>query len=1119
MPSHPIPQIPPLPGDGAYLRNVVAGNTRIITLDSNAWSGIGVMYIRQEESATNILTVAAGNAGFAVIGNIVLEATNGLIQVWVQSNLFSSLYGGLVVSNTAAGASVVTIDAPASLYVSNNVDVFGGALTNAGTANVGGTINLIGAARWVQLGGSVSAAALTNGVGGTFTMSNANAFFTNLVDNAGTFTLTSGTNTTPIFRNRAGATLSQSGGEMNVNYVTNQATWTISGTAVANLTNFVGMGSVLNVTGGRLAIANLINATNGTGTINVSGGSITVGGGVVAATSNGTINMNGGTFAWTTAPILASGASARGTINLNAGVLTVPGLTNGNGVGSIFFNGGTLQFSSNATVGGISNFAVMVGGAVIDSSNYTVSFAQPLTNGLGGGADGGLTKTGNGALILTNGNNYNGPTRVLAGSLIGTNIPGTLTVAPGGSVGPTNVLAQWYLDWLNGVLSGSLTGAVVMSVNSDSNLLFISKLADTFLGSAAPTGATYYGVATWTNNPGAIRLGGGAGLLIYPAVISPQNGWSNVIIGPVGGNALSVVLLNNPVNNYAGGTIVNSGTLRLGGPSVLGSPTGAVLVAVNSGGALDLNGYNISTLSQTVMISGMGIGPAGAIYNSGANLINVGVRNVSFTNDAAVGGPGGRFDILGVLNGNGNRLFKVGTNPTFMAGAGYVTNIPFIVINGGLFGIQGAGQLAGAGATVIQAYTGGTFGVYGNLAFTNALELDGGTFQNNGPANSVVTWNGPVSINGTTNFFDTGPGLAMVINGNISGTGLLAKINANALILAGNNSYSGGTFVSNGVLQFVGSNAIPLANGISVSGTGIVQFNFTNSQAGFNRLDPTNAVGVVALTAANVNDNIDLATPNLSNVWIGAVNPVSYSGVLTPYGSSYQLGGGGGTLVLNGSNLQSAAILRIGGGPQSGTVLMNGANSFGGGAANTIIHSNAVLSIGGLEAIGGAGAGLTFSGGTLQVRGTSLVNLDNAVVNWVSSATGNGIDGGLDINIPGNIFTVTNDINGYGITNKLGYGTLVLSGNNTFSTQVYVRAGALRIAGDTSMGQPGGPAVVAGGISEALVCTAFGLFIGIPTLFFANYFSKKAADIASILESTSDLVVVISERVKGSAAS
>jgi biopolymer transport protein ExbB len=75
--------------------------------------------------------------------------------------------------------------------------------------------------------------------------------------------------------------------------------------------------------------------------------------------------------------------------------------------------------------------------------------------------------------------------------------------------------------------------------------------------------------------------------------------------------------------------------------------------------------------------------------------------------------------------------------------------------------------------------------------------------------------------------------------------------------------------------------------------------------------------------------------------------------------------------------------------------------------------------------------------------------------------------------------------------------------------------GLIRAFGNIAATGSGGPAVVASGISEALVATAFGLFIGIPTLFFANYFAKKASDIASTLESTSDLVVVIMERVKG----
>ncbi len=60
----------------------------------------------------------------------------------------------------------------------------------------------------------------------------------------------------------------------------------------------------------------------------------------------------------------------------------------------------------------------------------------------------------------------------------------------------------------------------------------------------------------------------------------------------------------------------------------------------------------------------------------------------------------------------------------------------------------------------------------------------------------------------------------------------------------------------------------------------------------------------------------------------------------------------------------------------------------------------------------------------------------------------------------------------------------------------------------------GGPAVVSGGIAEALITTAFGLFIGIPTLFFYNYFSKKAADLAIGMESTSDRLIVMLSRYR-----
>jgi len=47
----------------------------------------------------------------------------------------------------------------------------------------------------------------------------------------------------------------------------------------------------------------------------------------------------------------------------------------------------------------------------------------------------------------------------------------------------------------------------------------------------------------------------------------------------------------------------------------------------------------------------------------------------------------------------------------------------------------------------------------------------------------------------------------------------------------------------------------------------------------------------------------------------------------------------------------------------------------------------------------------------------------------------------------------------------------------------------------------GGVAVVSGGVSEALIATAFGLLLAVPCIYFFNYFSKKATDTVDELES------------------
>ena len=806
----------PFPGEATVLTSVDPGFTRVITFDSTAYSGIGSLDIQQTANATNVLLVTFP---FQVTTYALLEAKSGVIQLSVQSSSVT-LGDSLTLSNAVGAHTILTMNSLASMFVTNNINVIGGVVTNAGAVNIyNGGIYMTNAASWTQLGGSIFAGTLTNAPGSAFRMSGGSVTFTNIADNEGTFVLTGGTNSAYQFINGTNGSMTQGGGEMDASFVVNYGTWTITN-GVANLSNFVaggginfpglglsypglGTSSVLNVFGGRLNVVNLNNGWTVPSTINInSNGFMTVrNNGSVASYSTGVINVTTGVLVFINTPILAEFTNGNGTLNINAGgIVVAPGITNGNGTGTIDFNGGTFQFSTNVSFGGYSNLFMGNGGATLDVSNYTVTLAQPFT-AFPGGSTGGMTKAGAGTLILAITNTYSGPTIINNGSLLigDTNLIGTnaLIIGAGGSIGLTNLLTQTFLDWLNTRLASPLAGAVVTPVNDDSNLLFYGNLANAFLGAAGSNAVVYTGNATWTNSS-TLRFGGGSGWLIYPYAISPVTGDSNLIVGPVGGDSMSIVQLNSPASIYAGGTIVNSGTLRLGNRLVLGNPTGTVYVTINPGGALDLNGWDISGLSQTVMISGMGIGPqAGALYNSGPNLVNLGVRNVTLAGDAAIGGPGGRMDILGVLNGASHNLYKVGSNQTFIASAGYITNVPTIVVNGGLFGIQGAGQMAGAGATVIQVYTGGTFGVFGNLTFTNALQLYGGTLQDNGPAGGITTWNGPVTLNGVTNYFDSGTALGMYIyvNGSISGAGILEKVNGNTVILGGSNSYTGGTII------------------------------------------------------------------------------------------------------------------------------------------------------------------------------------------------------------------------------------------------------------------------------------------------------------------------------------
>jgi biopolymer transport protein ExbB len=74
--------------------------------------------------------------------------------------------------------------------------------------------------------------------------------------------------------------------------------------------------------------------------------------------------------------------------------------------------------------------------------------------------------------------------------------------------------------------------------------------------------------------------------------------------------------------------------------------------------------------------------------------------------------------------------------------------------------------------------------------------------------------------------------------------------------------------------------------------------------------------------------------------------------------------------------------------------------------------------------------------------------------------------------------------------------------------------GLINAFNQIAMTKQAGPDVVAGGIAVALLTTAWGLGIGIPTLFAYNYFNKKSSDMAMMLEAAADRVIVMLDRAR-----
>lgn len=671
---------------------------------------------------------------------------------------------------------------------------------------------------------------------------------------------------------------------------------------------------------------------------------------------------------------------------------TVPPSTGGNagsGDGTGGQAGGTGGEGSGGSTAASGEISVDAGSVATRADNITGAVA--------------MLKTGTGALTLTGTNAYSGSTLVQAGSLF---VDGDQSAATG----------------LTTVDTGATLGGKG-TVGGDVKVSDGATLAPGSLGA----------IGTLTVN-GNLGLSSGSTLAYdFPTLTADDMQRSDFL--DVKGN----LVLDGTLS-------VRTGSATLGGPGIYR--------LIDYSGSLTNNGLDA---------------PTGLLIQTGVahqvNLINAQGMNLNFwdgdagpQNDGVINGGSGTWQGNGALaktnwtdaSGTSDNRFDAGAFAVFQGAAGTV-NVDAsqgdVTVSGLQFATNGylvqgdpihvAGSAGDAGQTVIRvgdgtqagaAYTAtiasvltgssgltkadlGTLILGGDNTYTGGTTVSSGVLQlgNGGSSGSVI---GNVVDNAVLAFNRTD---LSSFNGIISGTGSLKQAGTGTLILTGNNTYSGGTTVSDGVLQ--------IGNGGTA---GSISGNIVNNKyIRFDRADDVVFSGNITGTGALLKDGAGalIVTGAITEDGTNTLNKPT-----TITSGTLQVGNGGTVGSVSGDIANNAALVFN----RSDTVTfdgkVNGTGSLTQAGTGTLILTNDATF-----------SGVTINRGTLQV-GNGGAN------NWnAGSITNNGtliFNFGYPPGVAGGTGAL---ISGSGNLIKDGAATYSLSANNTYTGGTLVRAGTLQL--------------------------------------------------------------------------
>ncbi|CAN5834310.1 hypothetical protein BH11VER1_BH11VER1_04950 [soil metagenome] len=809
--------------------------------------------------------------------------------------------------------------------------------------------------------------------------------------------------------------------------------------------------AVPNVTGGAFTTANYAVAfTTGVTGNNINQASTPTA--VSEAITVTTRTFNSLRMSGNNATVLNLNAAGNELLRIEAGVVIAS-------AGNLTFNNGRI------TVGAVNNTDATFYNWTIPRSDGTAITetinAQIVDNGTGKVS---LSKNGTNTLTL---NPQLSAGIQATGAATNTTIAGSTTVTLASA--PTTVPTVGMTIIGPGIPNGATITAVAGSVLTISAPAFATTSATT-IGYGASQVVTGTNAAVASGAVGAISITVTDGTLHFVGqTVSGTGIPGGVTIASIAGNvvttssftASAAIAVNqafgytgstNVSTNsaYTGNTIVNSGTLALNG-AVGARVINAGTLTINNTGAVTMTNAGQIAPTTDVTINGGGsltFAPVtvASPATGGINAIN----SLTFNNNGGSGTPtlaggtngivtiknglitsnsdnqGSTATVSGVLNFGQVALGTTTTTTTvtvadiggFVAGQtvtglGITAGTTILSISGNVLTLSTAAAAAGvtgAISTVNQAA--GSLSAMAptlNVTTTNVNELSSdlqisaiiansavggaglGGWSNlaNGGAALVKSGNGTLTLSGTNTFdngFNLNAGTVTVANSAAFGTGKL--------------SIAGGTSLqSDGTVRTI-------TNAIDINGD--VTFGGTTSGNGL-----TQTTGAINLGA--VNRNITVTNPTVT-ANLGGV--ISGSGGLTKSGN--------GILILGGANNYTGGTTI-----NSGLVQMGNASALGSNLNDLVVKSPATLNVNGLSLTidGLTGEDATHGGLITNSGAAATLTVGN---NNETTATFAG--------------TLTNGANALNLT-KVGTGTQVLSGVNTYKGTTNVSAGSLIING------------------------------------------------------------------------